>query len=328
MALRRRAPFLLFAVRILLFAVPFSFCATSLWGMSVEVAAGAEIETAGSRLDLSLCVDSPTFWRRALSSASDDYCRYVNRAQANLGARPALAEQQAREALKRSPRGVVAQLLVGEALLFQAKTELAHEQLREWMAVAPPGALTPRLRVSAARAALLQADYALALELYRGAILRLDAFSSEREQTRILIEAATAAAYSQSKSGREARGYLAIARQKSAPLLVETLIGAWTLSLLREGRTAEAAAMAQSLSDSYTISWIIERQEPSVGRPSEVLPVLPPGEGFAMAAAVAQIIEPSLAESHWSSFRELAEASWPEHIEQATPGTVAGAAGD
>lgn len=299
-----------------------------------EVKPGTQAESApmadsrSPRLDLSLCVDEPSFWRRALSSAHDEYCRYVHRTQANLAVRPALAEQFARAALKLSPRGVVAQLLLGETLLFQAEAQGAHEHLQKWMALAPPEALTPRLRVSAARAALLSGDYAVALELYRTVVLRLDGFSSSREQARILIEAATAAAYAQSKSGREVRGYLAIARQKSAPLLVETLVGAWVLSLLREDRIKEATAMAQSLNDSWTLPWIVERQDPSLGKPSEVLPVLPPGEGFAMAAAVAQVLEPEHAENLWLSFREFAEETWPTHIERATPPDSSGDSAD
>ena len=276
-------------------------------------------DSRSPRLDLTLCIDEPRFWRRALSSGHDEYCRYVHRAQANLAVRPVLAEQYVRNALKLSPRGVVAQLLLGETLLFQAEAQRAHQNLQKWMALAPPAALTPRLRGSAARAALLSGDYRAALELYRTVVLRLDAFSSSREQTRILIEAATAAAYAQSNSGREVRGYLAIARQKSAPLLLETLVGAWVLSLSREGRIKEATAMAQSLNDGWTLPWIVERQDPSVGKPAEVLPVLPPGERFAIAAAVAQVLEPEHAENLWLSFRELAEKSWPEHIERATP---------
>jgi hypothetical protein len=211
-----------------------------------------------------------------------------------------------------------APLIAVQATLFLGDPASAH---RLFSAVAPDlaapavaDALTTPVVLAGARAALLSGDYARARVLYRWVLLRLDDLEQPREEARILIEAATTVSYSSPSQGREARAYLARALAKNAPLLRPIARAAWVLSFVREGNLTRAKDKAGVFEDSWGLVWMFEGNEGAVGKPGESVPVLPPGEARAFAAAVAAAIEPEALPLHLTKYYEQAGPALASHL--------------
>jgi hypothetical protein len=208
-------------------------------------------------------------------------------------------------------------LLEAQALLLSGKPRDAHarfEKLRVGASGSKPAFEHAIFLMNAARAALLSEAYDIALEHYRQVVLRLPEVASAREQARLLIEAATAAMYAGADHGPEARAYLATASGKNAPLLIPVVHAAWALSFVRDRDRQRANNHASHFESSWHVRWIFDGRPPRFGLKSEVLPVLPPGEGLAYAAAVALLVEPDAVDIHFKEFLDEATNRLPGHL--------------
>jgi len=206
-----------------------------------------------------------------------------------------------------------AELLIAQAALLFQKPEVAHRLFEQAQQRHRPSRLPVVVHVSAARAAALSGNYKVALDHYRAVALRIEKVRGPREQVRILVEAATAAGYATANSGREARAYLNVAKRKNAPLLHPVVNAAWVLSLRRDGRDADAKVAAESMGSGWGIHRSFEEAGELRGGFGEVLPVLPTGEGFFMAAALASHLEPQSESLHLEA-AEKSGASLPKHL--------------
>lgn len=264
-----------------------------------------------------LCGQRVDFWERVARPQVGTYCSLLQRAEARMATDPHGAAKLAEKALEIFPEGTLAKLSAARAALFSGDPKGAH---RRFTQVFVPGRSVPAeflsgvILASAGRAALLSSSYAVALSHYRATVLRLSELQGPREQVRVLIEAATVAAYVAPSHGQESRAYLAAASSKNSPLLMPIVRAAWALSFLRDGDPERSRAVVESLESSWQLHWIFDGRTLPVGRPNETLPVLPPGESAAFSAAVAEAVEPKAASLHWEEFYEQAGNSLPEHL--------------
>ena len=265
------------------------------------------------------CYERLPFWQRITDKGADDYCRLVDRARARLFSAPEDAAKLSETARKMRSPAVAARLLHAHAELLLGRAQEAH---REFSQVVPDLAapqiaayLTPSAVAAGARAALLSGAFAPALARYRWVLLRLGDFQDPHEEARLLIEAATAVTYARKDGGREARAYLSAADAKNAPLLRPLVQAARALSLLREGERERAQREVAQFESSWAFVWMFEGQSP-VGAPGETIPVLPPGERFALFAAVAESVEREAVEEHFRQFLEEAGPELPEHLKR------------
>lgn len=284
----------------------------------VTAASGAPGDNTQVASDLT-CYERPTFWRRVTDKGADDYCRLIDRARARLYSEPKEAKTLSNEARALRPPGLAAQLLHAHAQLLLGQPEEAHREFTQAVpALTAPEVsayLTPLAVAAGARAALLSGDYEQALSRYRWLLLRIGKFHNPREEARLLIEASTAVSYAQKGGGREARAYLSAAESKNAPLIRPLVKAARALSLLREGERERAKREVAEFESSWALAWMFERQSP-VGTPGETIPILPPGERFALFAAVAESVEPEAAEEHWAQFLEEGGPLLPSHLKE------------
>jgi hypothetical protein len=268
------------------------------------------------------CSKQASVWRRATRNDSRDYCDLVDRARARLSSDPQGASALSARAMELRPAAVEARLIYSHALGLLGESQRAHEEFTRAVphlaAADLTSALTPPVVTMGARAALLSGDYAAALQRYRWVALRLAGLQSESEQARVLIEAATAAMYESPDGFREAHAYLAQAHAKNAPLQRPIVDAARVLVWLREGQRERAAGLARRFESSWGLVWIFDGQARAVGRRDEALPVLPAGESWALAAAVAETVEVKAAEIHWKAFYEEAEAQLPSHLQRSS----------
>lgn len=281
-------------------------------------ASGALGEKGRTPSDLT-CYERLAFWQRVTDKGADDYCRLVDRARARLFSAPAEAAKLTEAAQKMRSPAVAARLLHAHAELLLGRAAEAH---REFTQVVPDLAapqvaayLTPSAVAAGARAALRSGAFASALARYRWVLLRLGDFQDPREEARLLLEAATAVTYAHKDGGREARAYLSAADAKNAPLLRPLVQAARALSLLREGERERAQREVAQFESSWALVWMFEGQSP-VGAPGETIPVLPPGERFALFAAVAEAVEQEAAAEHFRQFLEEAGPQLPEHLKR------------
>jgi hypothetical protein len=265
------------------------------------------------------CYERLPFWQRVTDRGAEDYCRLVDRARARLFSAPKEAAELSEAAQKVRSPAVAARLLHAHAELLLGRAQEAH---REFTQVVPDLAapevaayLTPSAVAAGARAALRSGAFASALARYRWVLLRLNDFQDPHEEARLLIEAATAVTYAHKDGGREARAYLSTADTKNAPLLRPLIQAARALSLLREGERERAQREASQFESSWAVVWMFEGENP-VGAPGETIPVLPPGEQFALFAAVADSVEPEATEEHFRQFLEEAGPELPEHLKR------------
>lgn len=268
------------------------------------------------------CEKSRTFWRRVSDPQAAKYCATLQRGESRLYSEPGAALNASREAKRLFPSGRAALVLEAQALLLSGKPAEAHERFQKVITAA--GKTTPVFShvvplMNAARAALLSASYDIALGHYRQLVLRLPEVPDAREQTRLLIEAATAAMYAGPDHGAEARAYLATASGKNAPLLMPIVRAAWALSFVRDRDPERARSHASHFESSWHVRWIFDERPPRFGLKSEVLPVLPPGEGLAYSAAIALLVEPDATQIHFQEFLEAATNHLPEHLRLIPP---------
>jgi hypothetical protein len=269
----------------------------------------------------SFCAESTHFWARTRPGSSATYCSLVRRSRTLVPSALGAALQLAEQALVLQPHGSEARRAAAEIRLLSGDPGGAYQLLLPFSATAARSSSGKRLAAPSerelivqARAALLSGNYQAALIAYRRAVLGLGELHRPHEEARVLVEAATAAAYASAHSGREARTYLSAAKAMNAPLLTHVVSAAWALSHYRDGEFEWSKGQVEYLQSSWTIHWLFERQPPAVGLPGEVLPVLPSGESSAFAAVVAEAVEVPAASIHWNEFVLRAGEALPEHL--------------
>ncbi len=286
--------------------------------LAVAIVAGFTVSARGEQgARKAACYERAPFWERVTDKKTDMYCQLLDRGRARLYSSPREARALSDEAAALRPGAIEAALLGAHAELLLGHPDRANAQFSRMAPDLGVPEVAPMLSATSvaagARAALLAADYQVALVRYRWVLLRLFDLHDPREEARLLVEAAVAASYASPDAGREARAYLAAAEAKNAPLLRPIVHAAWALSLLRDGEVERAKRMVAHFESSWALVWIFEGQHP-IGLPGETLPLLPRGEREALYAAVAESVEIEAAEEHWQSFSELSGPNAPQHI--------------
>ena len=168
------------------------------------------------------CLSRATLWQRTAALEGREFCFLLDRARANLKARPELSLKWASRVSDRFPRSTAARAILGHALFLlerEAEAEKEFARLEQDGARAWLGADVSVLHLwAAARTATSLGLYQKAHLRYRQLLLALDALGSDEHRARALIEAACVSLFSK-PDWAEPLSYLKRAVEENAPLL-------------------------------------------------------------------------------------------------------------
>ncbi|MCB9606983.1 MAG: hypothetical protein H6716_10350 [Polyangiaceae bacterium] len=256
-----------------------------------------------------------SLWTNARQPSLASYCRWLARGYSTLRQDPRTALEAADKAAKLRPKFAAPHWLAGQALIAIGRLSDAEQRFDQGFKLEPAGPSAPAQLQDAARIAFLRGKSVQALELYRRLVPQASLLSSQVRRHALFVEAALV----RMAAGELdiAANYLAEARQRrGAPGFSSFVLGALALVLDRQGRTAEAQAVAKEAGGPGVL--LRQLQYLKHGKLSLLasLPHVPEAELHAMAAVLAE--SPEQAKEQWRAYLKSApkDDRWRSHAEK------------
>ncbi|MCA9630516.1 MAG: hypothetical protein KC766_22750 [Myxococcales bacterium] len=256
-----------------------------------------------------------SLWTNARQPSLASYCRWLARGYSRLRTDPRSSLTAADRASKLRPKLAAPHWLAGQALLALGRLADAEARFDEGFKLDAKGPSAPAQLQDAARIAFLRGKSKRALELYKRLVPQASLLSSQRRRHALFVEAALVRAAAGELD--VAASYLAEARlRRGAPGFSSFVLGALALILDRQGRTAEAQAIANEAGGPGVL--LRQLQYSKQGKLSLIagLPHVPEAELHAMAALLAD--SPEQAKSQWRAYLKSAakDDRWRNHAEK------------
>lgn len=260
---------------------------------------------------------APARWDRVRTPGLGRFCALLSRGQGALATSPEKALALAVEADAALP---------GRAapLVLRARAEARAGRLPEaWTLFGKARALdvrsieAPLVLVDLAHVALGIGEPAEALDAYRSLVQRLGLLSDPALEARLLVQVGVLAMASGPEQLAEAAGYLLEAgRRPGVPGLSDSLLAALALVRDRQGREAEAEALAREATGPWALEAARERAVEAAKRGANSTE-LPPSELHAMIARLAEGRDPDLARERWTAYVAATPPPPSAYLEQA-----------
>ncbi len=256
-----------------------------------------------------------SLWTNARQPSLAGYCRWLARGYSTLRRDASAALAAADKATKLRPGYSAPHWLAGQALMALGRLADAESRFDQGFKLEPSGPSSPVQLQDAARIAALRGKSKQALELYRRLVPQAALLSSQRRRHALFVEAALV----RMSAGEleVAANYLAEARaRRGAPGFSSFVLGALALILDRQGRAAEARAVAKEAGG----PGVLLRQLQYLRRGKLALlaglPHVPEADLHAMAALLAD--SPEQAKEQWRAYLKAApkDDRWRSHAEK------------
>jgi hypothetical protein len=243
--------------------------------------------------------ETPTRWDRARIPELGRYCDALARGYGLLRSSPRAAIEAADVAEHALPGRGAATVLVARAKLSLGDDAGAWSAFERVRSASPRDLEAVATLHDLAVAALRTGHREEAFDAYRALVPRVALLDEATEEVRVLVEAGVLSMSFGPERLAEAIAYLAEARRRSKAFGEnDYVLSALALAESRDGRTAEATAVADEASG----PWWLESQRDAAPASSAERPVLPPAELDAMIATLAARHDAELARSRWESY--------------------------
>lgn len=256
-----------------------------------------------------------SLWTNARQPSLASYCRWLARGYSTLRQDPALTLGAADKAAELRPKLAAPHWLAGQALIALGRLPEAEARFEKGFKLDPAGPSAPAQLQDAARVAFLRGKSKQALELYRRLVPQASLLSSQVRRHALFVEAALA----RMSAGEVdiAANYLAEARlRRGAPGFSSFVLGALALVLDRQGRAAEAQAVAKEAGGPGVLLRQIQYLKQGKLSLLASLPHVPEAELHAMAAVLSDT--PEQAKAEWRAYLKGASKDdpWRDHAEK------------
>jgi len=245
--------------------------------------------------------ETPTRWDRAKVPALGPYCAALARGYASLRTLPRGALDAAALAERLLPGRAAPSILSGRARVALGEFAGAWDAFEHARALSRKEMEVPGALHDLAIAALRTGHQEAALDAYVALAPRAALLDDPREEVRVLVEVGVLSMSLGPEHLSEAIAFLTEARRRAKSFGASDFVqGALSLADSRDGRLAEAAAVAEEASG----PWRLEAEREGTRTALADRPELPEGELDAIIAALAEGRDRELALSRWQSYLE------------------------